>query len=163
MSAAGTLQSPHDIRPPDVAPALRASILVVDDTYAKRLALKAVLAPLGYPVVEADGGLAALRRVMAQDFAVILLDVSMPVMDGFETAELIRQRRQSETTPIIFITAFKNDELHDSSRRAGDAVDYIFAPVVPQVLRSKVSGLADLFSRSRGIHVSQQASGLGTD
>jgi CheY-like chemotaxis protein len=71
-------------------------ILVVDDNPAKRLALKAVLSPLGYAIVEADSGRAALRCIMAQDFAVILLDVRMPLMDGFETAALIRQRLQSE-------------------------------------------------------------------
>ena len=91
-------------------------------TPAKRLALKAVLAPLGYSIVEADSGLAALRCVMAQDFAVILLDVRMPIMDGFETAALIRQRRQSEMTPIIFITAYGSDEIVDTDllrRRRG--------------------------------------------
>ena len=84
---------------------------MVDDNPAKRLALKAVLLPLGYSIVEADSGLAALRCVMAQDFAVILLDVRMPIMDGFETAALIRQRQQSEMTPIIFITAHASDEI----------------------------------------------------
>jgi len=69
-------------------------VLIVDDNASKRTALKSILAPLGYLIVEADSGTAALRRVMAQDFAVILLDVCMPIMDGFETAALIRQRRQ---------------------------------------------------------------------
>jgi CheY-like chemotaxis protein len=86
-------------------------ILVVDDNAAKRLALISVLLSLGCRIVEADSGVAALRCVMAQAFAVILLDVRMPDMDGFETAALIRQRRQSEMTPIIFITAFGSDEM----------------------------------------------------
>ena len=81
------------------------AVLIVDDDPTKRLALKAVLAPLGYSLVEADSGRAALRCLLAQDFAVILLDVLMPGMNGFETAALIRQRRQSEMTPIIFVTA----------------------------------------------------------
>ena len=81
------------------APALSAAtavpVLVIDDNAAKRLAIKAVLSPLGYDIVEADSGLSALRCVMARDFAVILLDVRMPGMDGFETAALIRERWQS--------------------------------------------------------------------
>ena len=122
-----------------------ASILMVDDNPDKRLALKSVLSPLGYPIVEADSGLAALRCVMAQDFAVILLDVLMPVTDGFETAALIRQRRQSETTPIIFITAHGRDEIAETDLYAGGAVDFIFAPVPPEELRAKVSAFANLF------------------
>lgn len=107
-------------------------MLVVDDNAAKRLALRAVLSPLGYAIVEADSGRAALRCVMAQDFAVILLDVCMPIMDGFETAALIRLRRQSEMTPIIFITAYASDELVKADRYAEGAVDFIFAPVPPE-------------------------------
>jgi PAS domain S-box-containing protein len=123
-------------------------ILIVDDNSAKRLGLKAVLAPLGYLIVEADSGTAALRCVLAQDFAVILLDVCMPVMDGFETAALIRQRHQSEMTPIIFITAFKSDELRSTDLYAEGAVDFIFAPVPPDELRAKVSVFANLFLRA---------------
>jgi PAS domain S-box-containing protein len=123
-------------------------ILIVDDNSAKRLGLKAVLAPLGYLIVEADSGTAALRCLLAQDFAVILLDVCMPIMDGFETAALIRQRHQSEMTPIIFITAFESDELRSTKRYAQGAVDFIFAPVPPEELRAKVSVFAKLFLRA---------------
>jgi PAS domain S-box-containing protein len=123
-------------------------ILMVDDNPAKRLALKAVLLPLGYSIVEADSGLAALRCVMAQDFAVILLDVLMPIMDGFETAALIRQRRQSETTPIIFITAHGRDEIANPDLYAEGAVDFIFAPVPPPELRAKVRAFANLFVKA---------------
>ena len=125
----------------------RVPILVVDDNAGKRLALKAVLSPLGYSIVEADSGTAALRCVMAQDFAVILLDVRMPIMDGFETAAHIRQRRQSEMTPIIFITAHGSDEI-DTDLYAEGAVDFIFAPVPPHELRAKVSVFANLFSKA---------------
>jgi PAS domain S-box-containing protein len=118
---------------------------MVDDNPAKRLALKAVLAPLGHSIVEAEHGLAALRCVMAQDFAVILLDVKMPTMDGIETASLIRQRRQSEMTPIIFITAHGKDEVLNCDLYAEGAVDCIFAPVPPDELRAKVSVFANLF------------------
>jgi PAS domain S-box-containing protein len=123
-------------------------ILMVDDNPAKRLALKAVLLPLGYSIVEADSGLAALRCVMAQDFAVILLDVLMPIMDGFETAALIRQRRQSEATPIIFITAHGRDEIANPDLYAEGAVDFIFAPVPPHELRAKVKAFAHLFIKA---------------
>ena len=126
----------------------RVPILLVDDNPAKRLALKAVLLPLGYSIVEADSGLAALRCVMAQDFAVILLDVRMPDMDGFETAALIRQRQRSEMTPIIFITAHRKDELGHEDLYAQGAVDFIFAPVPPNELRAKVSVFANLFIRA---------------
>jgi two-component system, sensor histidine kinase and response regulator len=126
-------------------------VLVVDDDPAKRLALRAVLSPLGYSIVEADSGLAALRCVLAQDFAVILLDVRMPIMDGIETAMLIRQRYQSEMTPIIFITAHVDDELADADRYAQGAVDFIFAPVPPDELRAKVSVFANLFIKAEGL------------
>ncbi|HEU0101457.1 MAG TPA: response regulator [Mycobacteriales bacterium] len=133
------------------AAAGRATVLVVDDNAGKRLALKAVLAPLGYTVVEAESGDAALRCLMMQDFAVILLDVKMPVMDGFETAALIRQRRQSELTPIIFITAYADDELGPVDRYAEGAVDFMFAPVPPAELRAKVAVFANHFMQAQGL------------
>jgi len=107
--------------------------------------MKAALAPLGHHIVEAESGLAALRCVMQEDFAVILLDVTMADMDGFETAALIRQRWQSEMTPIIFITAYTSDELGEQDHYAGGAVDFLFAPVPPSELRSKVSFFAHAF------------------
>jgi len=126
-------------------------VLIVDDNDSKRVALRAVLSPLDYLIVEADSGTEALRCVMAQDFAVILLDVCMPVMDGFETAALIRQRRQSEMTPIIFITAFASDEIMRTDLYAEGAVDFIFAPVPPAELRAKVSVFANLFIRAASL------------
>jgi PAS domain S-box-containing protein len=125
-----------------------APILIVDDNPAKRVALKAVLAPLGYPVVEAESGADALRRVLADDFAVILLDVRMPIMDGFETAAMIRLRAESELTPIIFVTAQSADEVM-VNRYSSGAVDFITAPVDPDELRAKVSVLANLFLVAR--------------
>ena len=125
-----------------------AKLLVVDDNATKRFALKSVLLPLGYTVVEADSGLSALRCVRDEDFAVILLDVRMPGMDGFETAALIRTRRQSETTPIIFITAAAPDEIDAVERYSEGAVDFIFAPVQPDELRAKVAVFVKLFLRA---------------
>ena len=125
-------------------------ILLIDDDAAKRLALKAVLAPLGYLVVEADSGAAGLRCLLANDFAVILLDVRMPIMDGFETAALIRLRRQSEMTPIIFITAHQAAEIM-TDRYAEGVVDFITGPVHPDELRAKVSVFANLFRQAQAV------------
>lgn len=122
-----------------------AAILIVDDNPTKRYASRAVLAPLGYEIVEADCGIAALRCVMERDFAVILLDVRMPIMDGFETAALIRKRERSEMTPIIFITAHGSDDIEQADRYADGAVDFMFAPVPPPELRAKVAVFAKHF------------------
>jgi len=132
-------------------PPVQVPVLLVDDNASKRKGLKAVLRSLGCLIVEADSGVAALRCVMAQDFAVILLDVCMPDMDGFETAALIRQRRQSESTPIIFITSYGEDDIASTDRYAAGAVDFIFAPVPPDELRAKVSVFANLFLKSEGL------------
>jgi two-component system sensor histidine kinase/response regulator len=131
------------------------AILIVDDNPAKRLSLKAALMPLGYAIVEAGSGIAALRCVTAQDFAVILLDVRMPNMDGFETAAHIRKRPQSEMTPIIFITAHAKNEVLDSDLYVQGAVDVMFPPVPPVELRAKVSVFANLFIKAEAL--AQQA------
>ena len=128
--------------------AAAASVLVVDDDPVKRMALKAALSPLGLPIVEADSGQNALRRVMQQTFAVILLDVRMPEMNGFETAALIRTQRESEMTPIIFITAYANEELGSAAKYVEGAVDFIFAPVPPDELRAKVSVFVNLYAQA---------------
>jgi PAS domain S-box-containing protein len=119
------------------------------------LSLRAALEPLGYDIVEAESGVAALRCVTAQDFAVILLDIRMPDMDGFETAAHIRKRRQSEMTPIIFITAHARTEVLNSDLYVQGAVDVMFPPVPPVELRAKVSVFANLFIRAEGL--AQQA------
>ena len=107
-----------------------------------------MLEDLGQNIVRAYSGREALRHVLQQEFAVILLDVNMPGMDGFETAALIRQRKSSEHTPIIFITAF-GDEMHAARGYSLGAVDYILTPVVPEVLRTKVAVFVDLFTQDR--------------
>ena len=123
----------------------QAAVLVVDDNPSERLAVQAMLAPLGLAVVEADSGRAALRAVLRQNFAVILMDVRMPALDGYETAALIRQRSQSELTPIIFLTAYGRDETETTSAYESGAVDFIFAPIRADELRAKVSTFVDLF------------------
>ena len=147
-----------------------ASVLVVDDDPAKRLALRSVLAPLNLHVVEAESGESALRRVIEETFAVILLDVRMPGMDGFETAAMIRRRRESEMTPIIFITAFASDEIGPASRYVEGAVDFMFAPVLPDELRAKVSVFVGLYlqaetfaSQARDVQASADHLKLLTD
>jgi PAS domain S-box-containing protein len=127
---------------------LKVSILMVDDRPDKLLALEAVLGPLGQKLVRANSGKEALRMLLKQDFALILLDVSMPGMDGFETASLIRQRLSSEHTPIIFITAIGNSENHISRGYSLGAVDYITTPIVPDILRAKVSVFVELYKKS---------------
>jgi diguanylate cyclase (GGDEF)-like protein/PAS domain S-box-containing protein len=124
------------------------AILLVDDNAAKRMAVRAMLAPMDCDVVEADSGREALRAVMRQSFAMILMDVRMPTLDGYETAKLIRQRPQTELTPIIFVTAFGCDEAETATAYASGAVDFIFTPIVPEVLRAKVSAYVGLFVQS---------------
>ncbi|HEX6945119.1 MAG TPA: response regulator, partial [Casimicrobiaceae bacterium] len=127
----------------------RASILIVDDRPDKRLALATVLEALDQDLVLAGSGEEALKHVLFQDFAVILLDVNMPGMDGLETAELIRRRRKSAHTPIIFITADFNDDTHTARGYRLGAVDYIASPVVPDILQAKVKVMVDLFLHAR--------------
>ncbi|HYI36179.1 MAG TPA: EAL domain-containing protein [Thermoleophilaceae bacterium] len=128
-----------------------APILVVDDNPAKRLAIGAIIEPLGHPVVEAESGEAALKAVIDQSFAVILMDVQMPAMDGYETARLIRLRVESQHTPIIFVTAHTEEEAQLAIAYASGAVDFIFAPILPDILRAKITIFADLFSKSQAL------------
>ena len=121
------------------------SILMVDDDPTKRFALKTVLAPLGEEIVEASSGADALRQLLKQEFAVVLLDVRMPGMDGFETAQLMRQRPRSELTPIIFVTALNAGETNTGRGYELGAVDFVFAPVVPSILRAKVGVFVELY------------------
>jgi two-component system, sensor histidine kinase len=129
----------------------RAKILVVDDNPSKLVALEAVLAPLNHETVTAGSGREALRLLLRQDFALILLDVRMAEMDGFETAALIRQRRVSEHTPIIFLTAFEQAELDMARGYSLGAVDFIFSPIVPEVLRAKAGVFVELYQKTEEI------------
>ena len=124
--------------------AAKTDILVVDDLPEKHLAYAAVLQELNQNVISVTSGADALKQVLQRDFAVILLDVNMPEMDGFETARLIRSRKRSGSTPIIFLTAF-TDELRTAEGYATGAVDYLPTPVVPEVLRAKVRVFVELF------------------
>jgi two-component system sensor histidine kinase/response regulator len=123
----------------------KADVLLVDDDATKRFALKSILNPLGQKIVEAASGPDALRQLLRQDFAVILLDVRMPGMDGFEAAQLIRQRPRSELTPIIFVTALDRAETDMGRGYDLGAVDFVFAPVVPAIMRAKVTVFVELY------------------
>ncbi|MDB5478897.1 MAG: luxQ 2 [Alphaproteobacteria bacterium] len=124
------------------------NILIVDDLDEKILVYKTMLEELGQNLIFARSGEEALKLVLKEEFAVILLDVNMPGMNGFETASLIRQRKKSSHTPIIFLTAF-NDEIRMAQGYASGAVDYLPTPVVPEILRAKVRVFIELSQMRR--------------
>jgi len=121
----------------------RVKLLLVDDDESNLLALQAILEPLGQELMLAQNGTEALRLCLEHDFAAILLDVRMPDMDGFETAEMIRARKRSLQTPILFVTAYRSDEQLFRGYNLG-AVDFLFKPIVPEILQSKVNVFVDL-------------------
>jgi PAS domain S-box-containing protein len=131
-----------------LSPALRARILMVDDRPENLMALEAILEQMDVDLVRAYSGEEALRQVLLQDFAVILLDVQMPGMNGFETAQLIKKRERSRLTPIIFLTAINKDEHFVYAGYEVGAVDYMFKPFNPDVLRSKVAVFVDLYLKT---------------
>ncbi len=141
------MQSPH-----------RVNVLLVDDRPENLVALEAILNSPSYNLVQANSGAEALRCLLNEDFAVILLDVQMPGMDGFETATLIRSRDRSRATPIIFITAFSSNDTHVFKGYSLGAVDYLFKPLEPEILTSKVQVFVELFQKT--VEVKQQAAQL---
>ncbi len=123
----------------------KANILIVDDREDKRMAMEAIIEDLGQNIVHAKSGREALRCLLKQEFAIILLDVNMPGMDGFETAHLIRERKSLENIPIIFVSAISDAETHVSRGYSLGAVDYILAPIVPEILRTKIAVFVELY------------------
>jgi PAS domain S-box-containing protein len=132
-----------------------AKILLVDDRPENLIALEAILQPLEHELIRATSGPEALRQVLLHDFAVILLDVQMPGMNGFETAETIKSRERSHSTPIIFLTAISKDEEYVFRGYSTGAVDYMFKPLNPDILRSKVSVFVDLYLKT--VELTRQA------
>ena len=130
----------------------------MDDQPANLLALDAVLADMDLELVKATSGFEALRCLLQEEFALILMDVVMPGMDGFETADLIRQRRRSRHTPIIFLTGALTSADQVTTGYAHGAVDYLLKPIIPAVLRSKVGVFVDLYRKAE--QVRQQAEKL---
>lgn len=132
-------------------------ILLVDDMPEKLLSLEVVLSSLDQNVVKATSGREALRLILKRNFAVIVLDINMPGIDGFEAAALIRQRPASAHTPIIFVTSFSTSDAEIYRGYSLGAVDYLFAPIIPEVLRSKVSVFIELARKSRQLQRQAEA------
>ncbi len=131
----------------------KAAVLLVDDQPNNLLALEAILGGMGLDLVRARSGEEALMRVLDADYAVILMDVQMPQMDGFETASLIRERDRSKQTPIIFLTAFQSDEGQVFQGYKLGAVDFLSKPIVPTMLRSKVGVFVELFRKAQQLRL----------
>ena len=127
----------------------KVDILLVDDRPENLLALEAILEPLGQRLTRAQSGEAALRCLLEQDFAVILLDVQMPGMNGFETARMIKSRERTKNIPIIFLTAISKESAYVFKGYSVGAVDYMFKPFQPEILRSKVNVFVDLYLQQR--------------
>ncbi len=127
----------------------KAKILLVDDQAKNLLALNAMLEPLGQEVVQASSGKEALRFLLRDEFALVLLDVQMPVLDGYEVAELIRGREKSRAVPIIFLTAIHRDQRLVARAYTVGAVDYIKKPIDPEILRSKVAVFIELYQKGQ--------------
>ena len=137
--------------PPDLSTPLNARILIVDDDERNAFAAAQALEELGHELVTARSGEEALRRLLTEEFAVILLDLHMPGMDGYETAELIRSRKRTSRTPIVFLTAIFRDEAHVFQAYTAGAVDVVFKPVDPFILKSKVQVLVDLYLKTEEV------------
>ena len=128
------------------------ALLLVDDRPQNLLALQAILEPLGHELVSATSGSEALRVLLHRDdFAVILLDVQMPDLDGFEVAEVIKQRERTSLIPIIFLTALSKEERHVFRGYEVGAVDYVFKPFDPEILRAKVAVFIELWEKNQQI------------
>ncbi len=136
-------------------PAGKVSILVVDDNPKNLMSMEAVLGGLDLDVVTAESGRKALKQLLKRDFAAILLDVNMPEMDGFEAAELIRQREKSRYTPIIFVSSEKMDESYMIDGYSHGAMDYILKPFSPETLKAKVAILVDLYNKTEALKNSE--------
>ncbi|MGH8320002.1 MAG: response regulator [Steroidobacteraceae bacterium] len=137
----------------------KVSILLVDDQPQRLLSYRAILADVGPELVCARSGREALELLMSHEFAVVLLDVSMPDMDGFEAAKLIHEHPRFEKTPIIFVTGVHLDDLDRLKGYSLGAVDYVSVPIVPQILRSKVSVLVELYLKRKELQRANE--GLG--
>jgi signal transduction histidine kinase/ActR/RegA family two-component response regulator len=142
-------RDPATLQSPEAVPELPVNILLVDDQPGRLMTYRAILEPLGENLVEATSGMEALKRLMDDEYAVILLDVNMPGMDGFETASLIHQHPRFEKTPIIFVTAVNVTDMDRLRGYKLGAVDYVMVPVIPEIMRTKVAVLAELFRKRR--------------
>lgn len=151
MSDTATLQKPPTSNE-------TVNILMVDDSPDKLLAMESILQSLGQNLIKAHSGPEALRLLLKQEFAVILLDVNMPGMDGFETASMIRQRPSLEHIPILFVTALSTTDSDIFKGYSFGAVDYVLTPILPEILRTKVGVFVELWRQKRALQ--QQADTL---
>src|SRR5947209_10866410 len=142
--------------PPPLTETSAVNVLLVDDNPENLLALEAVLEPLGQRLVRATSGEEALSALLRDDFALILLDVQMPSMDGFQTATFIKQREKTQHIPIIFLTALSNELHHMFRGYSAGAVDYVVKPFDPMILRSKVQVFVDLYRKEQELRASEQ-------
>src|SRR5204863_9724551 len=136
--------------PAAAAPLKRARVLVVDDDDKNLLAIRTVIEDIA-EVEVAQSGEEALRHLLRGEFAVILLDVFMPGMDGYETAQIIRERNQTKGIPIVFLSAVNKEAEHQLRGYSMGAVDYVFKPVDPLILRSKVAVFVELFEKTKEV------------
>jgi CheY-like chemotaxis protein len=135
-------------------------VLLVDDRRDNLVALAAILQGLPVEPVAVDSGTAALKQLLIDDFAVILMDAQMPEMDGFETATRIKERERTRNVPIIFLTAADHDAQLALRGYAAGAVDYLTKPLDPWVLRAKVTVFADLWTKTRQLTALADAASL---
>jgi len=127
----------------------KVNVLLVDDQPQKLLAYEAALASLGENLIKVDSGTKALQILLREEVAAILLDVNMPVLDGFETAAMIRQHPRFESVPIIFVTGVNTTDMDRLKGYELGAVDYVYVPVIPEILRAKVGVFVELFRKTR--------------
>src|SRR4051812_43002269 len=147
------LMPPREVLPMPLPPV---EILLVDDRPENLLALEAILEPLGQTIVRAGSGDEALRKLLSHNVAMILLDVQMPGINGFETARLIKSRERTKYIPIIFLTAISKDEEYVFEGYSVGAVDYMAKPFQPDILRSKVNVFVDLYQKQRQLAAQQK-------
>jgi len=148
---------------PDRRASAPVNVLLVDDQPSRLLTYRAILEPLGESLVEARSGSEALQKLMEEEFALILLDVNMPGMDGFETASLIHQHPRFEKTPIIFVTAVNVSDMDRMRGYKLGAVDYVMVPVIPEILRGKVEVLAELHRKRRELQLANDQLAAAND
>lgn len=137
--------------PPDLEAPLKARILIVDDDERNAFAAVEALADLGHELIVARSGEEALKQLLGEEFALILLDLHMPGMDGYETAALVRSRKRNQHTPIVFLTAIFRDEAHIFQAYSAGAVDVVFKPIDPFILKAKVQVFVDLFLKTKEV------------
>lgn len=138
-------------------PEEKTSILIIDDSPQKITTLELILADMNLNIVSVNSGTDGLRKLLVQNYACILLDVNMPVMDGFETAIMIRKRPKSQTVPILFVTALNTADKDMQRGYSIGAVDYILTPIIPEVLRAKVNVFVELYEKTKLVEAQKES------